>query len=313
MRKSRYKLLKFLAYFVLPITFFSVIIFTVLAFKRLVLPYDKILKNGKTVLQVSQKLRLNLLKRADLTSVFFNSKDGVKLSGLLVKRKTAIGNVVLCHGYQSTKEFLGDIIDMLPEYNVLLFDFRAHGKSAGRFRTLGCHEYKDLFAAVDFLKDKMKPKNAFSKKLPLYILGISMGGSVAIDAASRRSDLCDGLIADSSFADLNSVIYNAFKIKSGLPKYPFVPILIRMVNFATTSNVNKVSPINFVGKVKQPIFFIHSCIDNVVDPSDALKMYAKSKNPKSKLWISPTCRHARLHRTLPDIYKKKINKFLKNI
>jgi uncharacterized protein len=312
-RRSEYKLLKFLIYFVLPVSFFSLIIVTFFAFKKLVLPHDKVLSNGTTVSRVSQGLREELLKRDDLIPVSFNSKDGIRLSAYFVKREAAIGNVVLCHGYQSSKEFLGNIIDMLPGYNILLFDFRAHGKSAGRFRTLGCHEYKDLFAAVDFLKSKTRPQNVFSKRLPLYIVGISMGGSVAIDAASRKADLCDGLIVDSSFANLTSVVYNAFKIKSGLPKYPFVPVLIRVVNFVTSSNVGKVSPLDLVKKVEQPIFFIHSCVDDIVDPRDTLKMYSNSKNEKSKLWISPICIHARLHRTLPDIYKKKINKFLNSI
>ncbi|MFH1461538.1 MAG: alpha/beta fold hydrolase [bacterium] len=312
MRRSNHKILKFLIYFILPWLFFVVLIVSFFAFKKLVLPFDKTLKGGKKLSIVASERRVKLLKREDLTPVFFNSKDGIKLSGYFINRKNPIGNVVLCHGYQSAKEFLGNIIDMLPEYNILLFDFRAHGKSEGRFRTIGYHEYKDLFAAVDFLKDKTKSK-IFSSQLPLYIMGISMGGAVAIDATARRPDLCDGLVVDSAFSNLKDVIYNAFKAKSGLPKYPFVPILIKVVNFVTNSDIVSFSPLQSIKTVKQPVLFIHSCIDDIVNPSDTLEMYAKSSNENSKLWIAPVCRHARLHRKYPEIYQKKIRKFLNKI
>lgn len=312
MKRSNHKILKSLIYFIFPGLFFLVLVVSFFSFKKLILPYDKILKNGEKLSVIARQRAQKLLQRDDLIPVSFNSKDGIKLSGYFISRQNPIGNIVLCHGYQSSKEFLSNIIDMLPEYNVLLFDFRAHGKSGGRFRTIGYHEYKDLFAAVDFLKEKTKSK-LFSNKFPLYIIGISMGGAVAIDAAAKRSDICDGLVVDSSYANLNDVVYNAFSVKSGLPKYPFVPVLIQAVNFITNSNISSFSPLQSVSKVDKPILFIHSCVDDIVKPSDTLRMYANSLNEKSKLWIGPVCRHARLHRKYPEIYQKKIRNFLNKI
>ncbi|MBD3273038.1 alpha/beta fold hydrolase [Candidatus Dependentiae bacterium] len=312
MKNSKNNFMKNLLYFFIILVFLSILIISFFAFKKLVLPYDLILKDGRKVSFVAGKIREKLIKRNDLEPVTFSSKDGIKLSGFFIKRKNPIGNVILCHGYQSCKEFLHCVIDMLPEYNILMFDFRAHGKSCGRFRTIGCHEYKDLFAAVDFLKEKTKPNKIFTKKLPLYIIGISMGGSVSIDAVAKKSDLCDALIVDSAFSNLKEVVYNAFKIKSGLPSYPFAPIIIRMVNFVTNSNISKFCPLNCIKKIDKPIFFIHSCIDNVVNPDDTLKMYANSINKKTRLWIGPPCKHGHLRRKYSEKYAKKINKFLRD-
>ena len=313
MSKSGNGALKFLLYFILPVTFISVLFISFFVFKKLIFPSDLTLRNGKKESQVAGEIRSDLLTRKDLTLVSFRSKDGIKLSGIYVKRKNPVGNVVLAHGFQSCKEFVSSIIDMLPEYNVLLFDFRAHGKSGGRFRTLGCHEYKDLFAAVDFLKDKTKPNKAFSRKLPLYIIGISMGGAVAIDALAKRQDLCDGLVVDSSFSNLEDVVYNAFRVKAGLPAYPFAPITIRMLNFVTSSDMSKICPIESVKTIDKPILFIHSCIDDVVKPQDTLNMYANSRNTKSKLWVGPVCIHGHLRRKYPNDYKKKLRRFLKGL
>lgn len=313
MSKSGNGVLKFLLYFILPVTFISVLFISFFVFKKLIFPSDLTLRNGKKESQLAREIRSDLLTRKDLTLVSFRSKDGINLSGIFVKRKNPLGNVVLAHGFQSCKEFVSSIIDMLPEYNILLFDFRAHGKSGGRFRTLGCHEYKDLFAAVDFLKDRTKPNKVFSRKLPLYIIGISMGGAVAIDSLAKRSDLCDGLVVDSSFSNLEDVVYNSFRIKVGLPAYPFAPITIRMLNFVTSSDMSKICPIESVKKIDKPILFIHSCIDDVVKPQDTLNMYANSKNTKSKLWVGPVCIHGHLYRKYPDDYKKKLRSFLKGL
>lgn len=313
MRKSSNGVLRFFIYFILPIIIFSVFLVSFLAFKRLIFPSDLTLKSGKKESQLASEIRSKLLKRNDLSIVSFSSKDGIKLSGFFVKRKNPVGNIVFSHGFQSCKEFMSSMIDMLPEYNILLFDYRAHGKSGGRFRTLGCHEYKDLFAAVDFLKEQTKPNKVFSKKLPLYIVGISMGGAVALDAAAKRPDLCDGLVIDSSFSNLEDVVYNAFRVKVGLPAYPFAPITIKMLNFVTNSDMSKICPIESVNKIEKPILFIHSCIDDVVQPQDTLNMYANSKNTKSKLWVGPVCVHGHLHRKCSVTYKKKLRKFLKGL
>lgn len=313
MRRGGNRFLKFLLYFFFPITVFAIFLISFLAFKKLVFPNDHKLRNGMTVSSVASNIRNDLLKRKDLQSVLFSSKDGIRISGYFISRQSAIGNIVLAHGYQGCKEFVSEIIDFFPDYNFLLFDFRAHGLSEGRFRTLGCHEYKDLFAAVDFLRDKTKPKRMFSKVLPMFVFGISMGGAVALDAVKRRPELCDALIVDSSFANLNDVVYRALKIKAGLPAYPFAPILMKMVNFVANCKMEAVSIIDGIEKVKQPILFVHSCKDNVVDPKDSVNMYSLVSNEQSKIWIAPKTVHAKTFRYFPELYKKKIGKFLKKV
>ncbi len=311
MRRHSNGFFKFILYIVFPVVILSILIISFFAFKKLALPYDVILKDGKRLSVFAAEVRSELLKRSDLTSVVFSSKDGIRLSGYLVKRRGAIGNIVIAHGYQSCKEKARDLIDLFTDYNLLLFDFRAHGKSGGRFRTLGCHEYKDLFAAVDFLKGNTKQKGCYSKSLPTFVLGISMGGAVAIDALKRDSNLCDGLVVEAAFADLNKVIYGALKKKSRLPAYPFAPVLIRMANYVADCSMNDVSIIDGIDKIKQPIFFIHSCNDVIVDVNDSVNMYTRVLSKKSKIWITPPCVHARAHKEFPITFKKKIDKFFK--
>ncbi len=302
------KFFKFLFLIVLPISILSIFIVSYFAVSKLVFPYDLVLKNGKTVLEIAKNIRTEILERKDTKQVFFRTKDNLKLSGYLIKRQNPIANLMVCHGYQSCKEFSNDVIELFPNYNILLFDFRAHGQSEGKYRTLGCHEYKDVIAAANFFKGNTKD---YKNNLPLIILGTSMGGSTAIKALEYEPNLCNAIVLDSSFASLKSVINNAFKYKANLPTYPFLPIAEKITNFLASCDVEKMCPLENIKSTKQPILFIHSCIDKIVPPNDSLLMYANAVNEKNKIWIAKIAEHSKLRKKYPKEYKKKIERFIK--
>lgn len=66
------------------------------------------------------------------------TKDGVKLAAWLIPQKNSNKAIVVCHGYPADK---GNVLDLAaflaPHYNLLFFDFRAMGRSQGRFTTGG--------------------------------------------------------------------------------------------------------------------------------------------------------------------------------
>ncbi len=307
------KITKFLLIFIFPLCCLFVLVISYFALCKLVFPIDLKNNDGRLQSTVARQIRLSLLKRKEVKTVSFKTSDGLKLSGLLIKKTKAKANLLVCHGYQSCKEFVSDFVDMFPDYNILLFDFRAHGQSQGKLRTLGCHEYKDVIAAIEFLRASTKINKSMPNQLPLIILGFSMGGSIALRALQGEPNICDVLILDSAFSNLNDVIYNAFTLKSGgLPNFPFVPVIKKMVNFLASCKVDDMQPIDALKNFKKPIFFIHSCIDEVVAPNDSLLMYGHCINEKKKLWIGPKCRHGGLRKNFYSQYKRKIFNFLKH-
>src|SRR5579862_9127260 len=95
---------------------------------------------GKKTSEVAQEIREELLKHPEIRALSFPSRDGLKLAGFFVQREKPLGNMIVCHGYQGSKEFLYGYITMFPDWNILLFDFRAHGQSEGKITSIGCHE-----------------------------------------------------------------------------------------------------------------------------------------------------------------------------
>lgn len=313
MKTGTVKFFKFIFFFVLPISIISVFVISYLAMQRLVFYCDRTLDNGEKLSAYAKRRREEILQNKNVQQVKIKTKDGLRLSGFFLKRKNAVANMLVCHGYQSCKERVADVFNMFENYNMLAFDFRTHGQSEGKFRTLGCHEYKDVLAAVEFFKGKTKQSHSFAKPLPLVIFGFSMGGSAALQAIKREPNLCDALIVDSSFADLPRVIYNTFTTLSGLPCFPFVNVIEKVVNFFAGCDVKKMCPLKSVKKMRQPVFFIHSCLDKIVQPSDSLVMYAHAQHEHSKLWIGPFCEHTLLRKYCYNRYKKKVDTFLKNV
>ena len=264
---------------------------------------------GKKQSELINEIKNELLKRGDISTVSFFSEDGIKLSGYLIKRKNAQSNLILCHGYLTAKEFLYGYVDLFQQSNILFFDFRAHGQSEGRAISIGCHEYKDVIAAVNFMKNNIKKIDG--NNFQLILLGISMGGASALKAASILTNLCDALVIDSTYSNLEKTLLRSFKKKTNLAYYPFFPILKKMFQYFTASNVSSMDISKCVEGITTPIFFIHSCSDNVLKPSNSIELYQHSIAQYSKLWIAPKCRHGWLHSYYSTSYKSKVLRFLK--
>ena len=260
---------------------------------------------GKKQSELAQEIRDELLKRKDVQVVTFQSTDDIQLQGFFFKREKAVANMVLSHGYLGSKEFMYGFVRMFPDINILMYDFRAHGQSSGRFTSIGCHEYKDVISAAHFLKENT------SKELPMILLGISMGGASSIKAAEQSPGLCDALIIDSTYSDLESMFLRGFSLKVRLPYYPFFPLVKTVFHYTANCDVTSMSPVECVKKIKEPILFITSCNDEFIKPKNSLQLYTFAQNKKTQLWIGPKCRHGWLHTYFAEFYKKKVNKFLK--
>ena len=261
---------------------------------------------GKRASDLMTEIREEILKRPGVTEVSFPTVDSYKLAGILVKRQNAVGNVVLCHGYRGGKELMYAFLEQFPDWNALMFDFRAHGQSSGSMTSIGCHEYKDVIAATMFLREQTQTH----KHLPMVILGVSMGGASSLRAVEEEQGLCNALIVDSAYAHLGKTVLKAFSAKSVLPRYPFFPIMKQMFHYFAQCDVHSMNPAESVKSIKIPILFIHSCDDTYISPKNVLKLYAGAQHKHSKLWIGPRCRHGWLHSYHSELYKKKISRFL---
>ena len=206
--------------------------------------------------------------------ISFMTSDGVRLRGWLIPSKESRGVIICLHGYPANKSDILHAVSFLhPGFDLLLFDFRAHGESGGRITHFGLREHLDVRAALDFAARDTRTRG---KKAGIW--GYSMGGAAGIRASSLYGDI-KAIVTDSSFADFNEMI-TAYYGNAGPFKKLFSAWARMMGRAVLKSDFTANSPEKTVGGIKAPILIIHSISDDFVPFSHAERLFARAPEPK---------------------------------
>ncbi len=244
--------------------------------------------------------------------ITFRSRDQkVELKGWFIPAvQTPKMTIIFAHGYRANR--LQESVSFLEiakqfvhrGYNVLLFDFRNCGQSGGHLTTVGYDEKQDVLGAIDWCKSR--------HPVPIGLVGYSMGAASSLLAAAECKDVA-GIIADSSFSNLNSYLFNHFSVWSKLPKYPFSPMMLLIIKYVMRVNPKHVKPIHSLKHIyPRPVLFIHGEEDMVIPCSNSEKMF-KCYTDVFSYWKVPKANHIRACSLYPDIYVKKLIQFFDSL
>ena len=145
-------------------------------------------------------------------------------------------------------------------YDVATLDFRGHGESGGRY-SFGVSEPLDFAAVARVLVGPGKPFSRFA------VLGLSMGGSIAIEALARFPDLsCRALALISSPADLTAVRPRPWR--TGAARQVSLKNALRMPRMAARHLFSrKPTAATGISGLAMPKLIVTSARDWLVDPS----------------------------------------------
>jgi len=145
-----------------------------------------------------------------IEEVQFEASDGVPLHGWLLEGDPDRPFIVLCHSLGSSKSSVLDLGVRLQKYgfNLLLFDFRGHGRSGGEASSLGINEKRDIIGAIDYL-DSLD--GVRMDRIGLYGVGMGAHAGVlaSIDRPAIKVLVLDGLYPDASFT-LNRKVFGGW-------------------------------------------------------------------------------------------------------
>ncbi len=216
----------------------------------------------------------------DYEDVTFAAGDGVTLSGWWVDRGSD-RTVIPLHGYTASRWafYITPVVEAAARrgYNVLAFDFRAHGRSGGSRTTFGVRELEDLRAALDWLESN-HPRAARG----VGLVGFSMGGVVAIRALAE-GDRVACAVADSPPIDMDRTGARGLRYFAGLPEwiYPLVkPIALLL------SGARAVDVMAYAGRVKKPLLVVAGRRDPLVRIEEVREFVERARrvNPDVELW-----------------------------
>ncbi len=321
--------------------FKAYVFFSILAISGHVVSNNE-LNNVKASIEAYQQYLLaskQMLSGLEVQSIFFPvQKNSMTLEtfnrkGLLALRPDALGTVIICHGYTQSKHEAFFLKILFSHFNVLAFDFRAHGEliEDGQFSTIGRDEIFDVIGAVQFVKALPS-----SQGKPIIGFGFSMGAVSLLQAQAQYQDLFDILILDSPFDSSSECMAHnvdrmlTFKMFGKERRFPGKAVIMKMLYsekmsplvkkfFRWASGMNPytvqtkfvpVIPIEHAAKVTIPCFFISCECDKSVKVDSVMRLYEEVRSSFKRLWITHGLKHCGSCLAQPELYAYKVNKFI---
>jgi fermentation-respiration switch protein FrsA (DUF1100 family) len=192
-------------------------------------------------------------------NIFFETSDSVRLNGWFYPANPGAARssiaLLLCHGnggnISHRLNFCQALLEL--ELNVLLFDYRGYGLSAGRATEAGT--YLDAQAAYRWLERKGFP----GRKIVAY--GESLGGAVAAELAVREPTA--GLVLQGTFTSIPDV---------GAEIFPWLPVRwLARVRYETQRKLPG---------LKIPVLVMHSRDDRLIRFQHGRDNFAAANEPK---------------------------------
>jgi len=229
---------------------------------------------------------------------FYNWR-GELLSGWLALITPEAPVIMLTHGTPGNRVSMLQRAAFLYKhgYNVLLFDFQSYGLSQGVMSTLGMVESEDILAAISFLHGL--PDTMYSK---IGVLGLSMGATAAVLAASRSSDIL-ALVAESCPVD-------ATRVPGDVPDEASREADRQLVEDVYGVDITQARPIDYVNKLAghTAIFFINGDVDDITPLPGMQALYQAASAPKQS-WVVSNAGHAQSFAIDPDGYMQRVDAF----
>ena len=241
-------------------------------------------------------------------SVRFQATDGVLLEGWKISAGSDRRWIVLCHGVGSNRADLLEIAAGLYSagFNLLLFDFRAHGGSRGRVTSFGWHEQRDLEGALAFLGQQSEvPASSYG------VYGISMGGAVVLMVAARDERL--GAVAvDSPYPNLEETLGRHLTLMYPLPKLPFLWFVLATYRLRFGIWPRRVSPEESAARISpRPLLLIHGAQDPRMPLEGTRRMFEQAGEPKT-LWVIEGAGHLEGFASDPNAYRLRLARFFQS-
>ncbi len=228
---------------------------------------------------------------------FVRTNDNIKIAfNLYSNNKDSV--VVICPGWFMTKDsriFKLLALDFSKYYDVIVMDFRGHGKSSG-FYTFSAKEQFDLDAVINYIKTNYTYKNVF-------LCGFSLGAAVVLNYCAISSGISKA-IAVSAPADFMKIENRMYLPDAWIPTLfqKFEPLRWLSIRPGFPL-LKKEKPIDSVDKIKIPTLFVAGEKDPTVFPWHTKVLFDKAKCPK-KYELFTKARHAE------DIYNDFHDEFM---
>ena len=190
-------------------------------------------------------------------------------------------------------------------FSILAVDTRCHGKSEGKYNTIGVKESHDVLKWAELVHDRFDNKE-------VYIHGICIGTSSGIFAMTNKNcpDYLKGLVTEGCFVSFRET-FKRHMMADNRPLFPVLDMVMLLINKHTGTNVYKDKPIRAIKHINPNarILFLYGKKDIFSIPEKSQKLFdACAATDKQLVWFEKGGHsHLRINNT--EEYDNAIIKF----
>ena len=231
--------------------------------------------------------------------ITFDSADGTELVGWFIPSQLSdtpaerAPTILHVHGNAGNITSHIGFTDYLPAagFNLMIFDYRGYGESAGSARRRG-PLLADTNAAIDNLLTR---DDVDAQRIGMY--GQSLGGAIGLSVMHDRPELRAAVI-ESAFSSWRGIAASAVGGSSPGP-------IARFIAWALIRDHNR--PVDAIAAIDRPILIIHGTDDSIIPINHGRDLAAAG--PTAELWELPGGDHNSLRWTHPEIEQRVVDFF----
>lgn len=191
----------------------------------------------------------------------------------LMKTDSAIGTVIVCHGYGGCKSSMLDKADefLAMHYNVLLPDFMGCGDSEGDQCTIGYFESAQVKSCYEFLVAQGEEN--------IVLFGTSMGAVAIMKSLSEDSLKVTCAIIECPFGSMYETTCARFDIM-GMPSLPMAGLLVFWGGVENGFWAFEHNPTEYAKSIQVPVLLMYGEKDPKVSREEIDEIYANLPGTK---------------------------------
>lgn len=238
---------------------------------------------------------------------YIQSPHGYRLHAVFIPKGSSKKTVILVHGRTYTLMGSFKYVEIFRSrgFNTLLVDNRYHGKSGGENSTYGYFERDDVKAWVDWMFENT------GKDSLVGFHGESLGSVIGLMHMTVDNRV-SFYVLDGAIASLTRTVESRLWDDYGIPAFPLIPLTSLMSMIQGGMSFDDISPIQFIGDIKIPVFFVHGEKDRYSSSGSSKQLFESHPGPK-KLWICPEAGHSECVTANREAYDQKVGEFFERI
>lgn len=219
-----------------------------------------------------------LESRYQAKNIYIKNQQDIQLHGLLIEKENADTTLLIAHPFGLEAKDMSLYVPFfeqhLPQANILLIDFCAHGQSDGYIRGFGIKDVQDIVLWNQYLL------KTYGKKHQIIMYGKEMGANAIINASGKHLlKNVKGIISDGAYTNPYDIIGYRIMSDYKAAKYPAIMLIAKNIKKAIHIDI-KESTVRYARHNDIPTLYFHAKNDDFVPLKMVYPLYNKNRGEK---------------------------------